>query len=56
MQLAHGRLHQALAGFVEPAVLAHLGRSHVGIRQQPRALEALGLELPRCGHPLTDGV
>jgi len=52
VQLAHGRLHQPLARALELAVPAHLGRPHVGVGQQPRALEALGLAHARRGDAL----
>ena len=52
VQLAHGRLHQPLARAIELAVPAHLGRPHVGVGQQARALEALGLAHARGGDPL----
>jgi hypothetical protein len=56
VQLAHGRLHQPLARAIELAVAAHLGRPHIGVGQQARALETLGLDLPSGRNPLADSM
>ncbi len=56
VQLAHGRLHQPLAGLVEPAVLADLGWPHVGVGAQAGAFEALALERSGGGDALANGL
>jgi len=47
LQLAHRRAHQAFARRVEPAMVAHLGRSHLRVRHRLRAGEACRLDRPR---------
>jgi hypothetical protein len=46
VQLAHRRLHHALAGLVQDDVLVQLARPHVGVGQETGAGEALLLPLP----------
>jgi hypothetical protein len=49
---AQSSLHQPLARAIELAMPAHFGRPHVGVGQQARVREALGLAHARGGHPL----
>ena len=50
--LGHGAFHQAAAGVIQPAMLPHLARSHVGVGIQARAVESIRLSCAGGHNPL----
>jgi hypothetical protein len=55
VQLAHGRLHEALPGLVQTTKLAHFSWPHTGVGAQVGALGALRLNCSCSGDTLADG-
>ena len=51
LELAHGRLHQQLTGFIQNAVLPDLRRAHISVGGDVRTLKSLPLALPGFFHP-----
>src|SRR5665811_2081396 len=45
-ELTHSRLHHLLTGFVQPDIILHFARPHVGVRPESSIGKSGGLHLP----------